>query len=107
MPKRYISESCRSSESLAELSDQAERLYWRLVTVADDFGRFRAHTEIVQADCYKLEKNRPSVKAIEACLLMIAEADMLLLYEGPDGKRYGQFGNGWKEQGPPRANRSN
>jgi hypothetical protein len=103
MPNRFIKESCRSSDSLAALSDKAERLYWRLVTVADDFGRFQADPEVVQSECYKRLKNRPSLADVRKCLQMIADANMVFLYENGTDRHYGYFVNWAKFQGAPRA----
>ena len=36
MPSRIIKESITTSESLSEVSADAERLFWRLVVKADD-----------------------------------------------------------------------
>ena len=38
MPSRIIKESITTSESLSEVSADAERLFWRLVVKADDFA---------------------------------------------------------------------
>lgn len=40
MPSRIIKESITTSESLSEVSAEAERLFWRLVVKADDFGLY-------------------------------------------------------------------
>jgi hypothetical protein len=54
MPNRIIHESARFSPTLAVISPPAERLFWRLITVTDDFGRFNAETAIVKAMCFPL-----------------------------------------------------
>ncbi|PWM38102.1 MAG: transcriptional regulator, partial [Clostridiales bacterium] len=38
MADRVIKESTVTSEPLSEISAEAERLFWRLVVKADDFG---------------------------------------------------------------------
>lgn len=55
MPSRIISEKCRTSRSLDALSDRAERLFWRLMTVADDQGRFEADHRLLLATCFPLK----------------------------------------------------
>lgn len=55
MPNRIIRESCRTSPTLAKLSSDAERLFWRLTTFADDFGRFPAEPSIVRGACFPLQ----------------------------------------------------
>ena len=46
MPDRIISERVRRSDSLDRLTAEAERLFWRMVTVADDAGRLDAGFQI-------------------------------------------------------------
>lgn len=47
MPSRIIKESIRTSDTLADVSAEAERLFWRIVVSADDFGRFEARPGII------------------------------------------------------------
>jgi hypothetical protein len=54
-PNRIISESCRSSKTLDQLSAEAERMFWRLTTVADDFGRFMADPALMATACFPLK----------------------------------------------------
>ena len=51
MTPRVIAQSVSQSRSLAQLSDFAERLFWRLVASADDWGRLPAYPERVKAQC--------------------------------------------------------
>lgn len=51
MASRIIRDSSRTSPTLAPLSHGAERLFWRLTTFADDWGRFEADPEIVRGAC--------------------------------------------------------
>ena len=52
MPDRIIRESALLSVTLDALSDGAERLFWRLVLVADDHGRFDADGQVVLARAF-------------------------------------------------------
>ena len=54
MPSRIIRESCRTSPTLAQLSHGAERLFWRLTTVADDYGRFEADPRTLKGVCFSV-----------------------------------------------------
>lgn len=105
MPNRIIRESSRTSPTLAALSDSAERLFWRLVTAVDDYGRFEADALIVKGMCVPLLGW--SVKKVEKCLeefsQLISEWDApLVSYYTIDGRRFGQM-NGWsKHQRPAR-----
>lgn len=77
MPNRIIRESCRTSPTLDDLSDGAERLFWRLTTVADDFGRFESDPRILLSNCFPLKIGVLTVgmitewyKELEACGLV-------------------------------------
>jgi hypothetical protein len=54
MSNRMIRESALTSPTLARLSHGAERTFWRLTVVADDFGRFNAEPSVVRARCFPL-----------------------------------------------------
>lgn len=57
MPSRIIHDKCRKSRTLNALSAEAERLFWRLTTAADDYGRFDADPRVLLGECfpYKIE----------------------------------------------------
>ena len=94
MPSRIIRESCRTSKTLARLSAQAERLFWRLVTVADDHGRFEAEASIVRSLCFPLNDSLKSA-TVESWLQELADhADPCVTLYHAHGKRYGVF-NTW------------
>ena len=86
MPNRYIRESSRSSPSLARLSDQAERLWWRIITCVDDFGRMEADPEVVLAEAFKRKPKGWTVRTVERAITELAnipgpeEKALILLY---------------------------
>ena len=55
MPNRVIKESICDSMDLAECSCFAQDLYKRLITYADDYGRFNADTTIMRARLFPRE----------------------------------------------------
>jgi hypothetical protein len=90
MPSRIIRECCRTSPTLDQISGDAERLFWRLTTVADDFGRFEADPRILISACFPLRIGsiKPATiskwfSELEACGLVRTFAD--------NGRRYGFF----------------
>lgn len=52
MPSRIIHDKCRKSLSLDAISAEAERLFWRLTTAADDYGRFDASPRVLLGECF-------------------------------------------------------
>ena len=55
MPNRIIKESINESRELNATSPFAQDLYKRLITYADDYGRFNVDTEIMLARLYPRE----------------------------------------------------
>lgn len=96
MPDRFIRESALTSESLAQLSDFAERLFWRLTTVADDFGRFVANPAVIQGRTMPLVAG-VNPKKIFAALQELDGAGAVKLYEA-EGRKYGYFPSWEKHQ---------
>lgn len=104
MPNRWIRESARTSKNLNEVSDFAERLFWRLITTADDYGRFLACGSIVRSACFPL---MDSIKAekVEKALAELVTHHLIELYAVGD-RRYGCFLKWFEHQGKPRAEKS-
>jgi hypothetical protein len=90
MPNRMIRESCRTSETLDRLSDGAERLFWRLTTVADDYGRFEADPRVLLAHCFPLKVGLLKVSAVGRLFRELVICGLVTTYDG-GGKRLGFF----------------
>ena len=101
MPTRYIKESARTSKNLGAVEDFSERLFWRLITTADDFGRFLGCPVIVKSTCFPLLETLKSSK-VEGALQDLATHDLIQLYQVGD-REYGVFLNWTRHQGEPRA----
>lgn len=104
MPTRLIKESCRTSPNLQRLSDFAERLFWRMLTTADDFGRCYSSPAIVRANCFPLSESI-SLKKIEMALSDLVQHHLIICYVVGD-REYAQFRTFEKHQGNPRAKSS-
>lgn len=81
MPNRVIKESSLASRDLNALSDGAERLFWRLLLVADDFGRFDADPHVVKARCFPLKVDRIKTPTVNRWLTEIVTATIIQLYQ--------------------------
>lgn len=103
MPNRFIKESCRSSKNLDRLTDLEERLFWRLVTTADDYGRFLACPELVRSSCFPYKSITSD--RIKTCLISLQTNDLIKLYYDDD-REYGYFLKWEKHQGKPRSKNS-
>jgi hypothetical protein len=95
MANRIIRESALTSTTLFRLSDGGERLFWRLVVLADDYGRFEADTQIVKSKCFPLwSDGKLKVGQVERWLGELVDVDAIQLYV-VNGRRYGYF-PGWE-----------
>ena len=90
MPARLIRESIRSSETLASLTAEQERHFYRLLTTSDDTGRFDARNHVIRASCYQAMLDKVSITEVEEWTCALDLAGLVHLYE-VDGKRYGHF----------------
>ena len=98
MPTRDIKESCRTSRTLAKISAGAERLFWRLTTYADDYGRMPADADVVRAACFPVMLDTVRQVQISGWLDELATVDLIRFYAGADGKRYAFFPTWAKHQ---------
>lgn len=55
MPDRIIRERRKTDPMVDRLSDRAERLFWRLQVVADDYGCFDADPRVILGSCFPLK----------------------------------------------------
>lgn len=87
MPSRIIKESITTSESLYSVSADAERLFWRLVVKADDYGLYYGNPRILSSMCFPLDP--PKDQKIVGWLNELVVAGMVGTYTAPeDGKQY-------------------
>ena len=88
MPNRQIREGCRSSPTLDALSPEAERMFWRLITVADDFGLFDARPVVMLVDCFKLMAHKITPEQVLSWFNEMVQVGLVMAYV-VDGKPYG------------------
>ena len=87
MPSRIIKESITTSESLYSVSADAERLFWRLVVKADDYGLYYGNPRILSSMCFPLDP--PKDQKIVAWLNELVGAGMVGTYTDQEGgKQY-------------------
>lgn len=110
MPNRIIKDSINESKGLSLCSVFAEDLYKRLITYADDYGRFNADTEIMLARLYPRELSFTTQEDIIDALIELAGNGKISFYTakyfggGLDGV-YGVFPN-WNEHQRVRDSKS-
>jgi hypothetical protein len=95
------------SRAVNSLSEPAEILYRRLMSVVDDYGRYEADPELLQVKCFWRQLDRWPVTRIESALNEIGsvttddDVPLVRLYSH-SGKRYLQV----EKLGKPKAKRS-
>ncbi len=57
LPSRIIKESIWTSPNLNQLSVAAERHFYRILPLPDDFGCFEATPDVVRGRCYPLKES--------------------------------------------------
>lgn len=87
MPNRILRDGIIESEQVNALTPSAELFYRRLMSKADDFGRFHGHPALILAACYPLQLDRVNMGDIKAWLAECRAIGLILEYEA-DGKRY-------------------
>ncbi len=68
MPTRIIREGILTSETVNQLSPAAELFYRRLMSVADDHGRYYANPTLLRSACYPLKIDQYKDKDVKRML---------------------------------------
>lgn len=79
MPNRIIKESICRSDTINFLKPFEEVLFYRLIVVCDDYGRFDGRPEIIKGSCFPLKDT--AVKDIGTALKRLVEVGLVELYE--------------------------
>jgi len=104
MPNRQLKESICTSESLALVSAEAERLFYRIIVNADDYGRYHGNPKVILAECFPLRIGDFAPKDIEAWLTELERVGMIRRY-ATDKRRFLHIVS-WREHNTPRAKTS-
>jgi hypothetical protein len=104
MPNRWLRDSILASRTLADLPDFAERLFFRLMVVADDYGRFNSDPAIVRSVCFPLLTDGIKCSRIEKALDELIRSRIARFYL-TEGKVIGELINFTRFQ-QPRAKKS-
>lgn len=87
MPTRYLKDSICTSETLAQLSAEGERFWYRLLVQVDDYGRMDGRPAILRARCFPLMLDVVSEAHVLAWLQELEASGLIRLYE-TEGKLY-------------------
>lgn len=102
MPNRIIKESACTSDTLAEISAEAERLWWRLVVQADDYGCFDGRPNVILGKCLTAFIGRFRDDDVSCWLEEMESVGLIRRYE-VDGRPYIHLAKWSEHQRPARA----
>lgn len=103
MPNRIIKESICRSDSIDSLSWFEEVLFYRLIVVCDDYGRFDGRPAVVKGSCFPLKENITK-KQIADALEKLSTVGLVRGYE-VQGRPYLQL-TAWDKHQQRRAKNS-
>jgi len=96
MPTRIIRDGIIDSRAVNALSEPAEILYRRLMSIVDDYGRFEADPELIRARCFPRQLERWTIQRITDVLpeltVIHGELRLVTVYSISD-KNYLQINN--------------
>jgi hypothetical protein len=81
MPTRILRDGILDSERVDKLSFEAEVFYRRLMSVADDYGRFEADPVILRARCFPRRTDTITVQQIDSWLMETVKAELATVYQ--------------------------
>jgi hypothetical protein len=87
MPNRIVRENILSSIPVSTLGWPEEVFFRRIMSVADDYGRYEALPQLLRARCYPLQTEQVRVADITRWMAACQKAGLIVLYE-VDGKQY-------------------
>lgn len=88
MPNRIIKESICRSEEIDSLSWFEEVLFYRLIVICDDFGRYDGRSKIIKGSCFPLKN--VTEKDIDKALGKLSAVGLVRVYE-TQGRPYLQL----------------
>lgn len=80
MPTRLIREGILTSERINALSPHAELFYRRLMSVADDHGRYSGNLTLLRSSCYPLKVDSVKEDSIKKHLAECVDAGLVVPY---------------------------
>ena len=104
MPTRLIYEKTCVSETLAELSAEEERMFFRLVTKADDHGRYYARPAVLLGNLFPLQAGTITASQVQDWRDRLEEAGLIEVYS-VEGREYLVITT-WSTHQRQRANKS-
>lgn len=68
MPQRILRDGILDSRAVSSLSDDGQILYYRLISIVDDYGRYEADIDVVRVKCFPLLLDRWPLSRVSSAL---------------------------------------
>jgi hypothetical protein len=104
MPNRILKETIRTSDTIDQLSPEAEVCWYRLLTAVDDFGRMDARPKILRATLFPLRLDTVTEAKMDKWLADMERVGLIAIYQ-VDKRPYLQVIT-WEHHQQIRAKRS-
>lgn len=105
MPSRILRDSITTSDTLARLTAEEERLFLRLTVAVDDFGRFDARPAVLAARCFTVMAARIALEDVSRWLEGLVREGLVEIYH-VHGRAFLHLTTWYLHQRPPRARKS-
>jgi hypothetical protein len=98
LPNRILRDGILESRGVNSLSDDGQLLYYRLLSIVDDFGRYEAAEDILRAKCFPLLLDRWPLTRVNAALTDVCQINaltgrtLIVIYQANE-KKYLQINN--------------
>lgn len=96
MPNRLLKEGIVDSSAIDNLTSDEEVFFYRLLVVADDYGRMDARPAILKSRCYPLKNFPKYAEKIDGMLRSLVRQSLVICYQ-VDGKPYLQISK-WEQR---------
>ena len=103
MPTRMLHEKVCVSTTLADLTAEEERFFYRLLVKCDDHGRYHAHASILLGALFPLQLDHITAEMVGAWRDRLESVGLLQTYEA-DGREYLVISS-WSEYQRQRGNK--
>lgn len=101
MPNRIIKESICTNEQIDGLTAFEETVFYRLIVICDDFGRFDGRISVLKGRMFPLRDEKLKLDALEKAMKSLERAGLVEFYK-VEGKPFLQL-TGWKRNQQIRA----
>ncbi len=104
MPNRILHERICVSETIAQLTADEERFFYRLIVQCDDYGRFDGRPSVIRARCFALQIDEVDDEDVARWLAVLVNVGLIATYV-VDGRTFLQVTT-WERYQQTRAKRS-